>query len=350
MRNTARSSSINARPTPRARPQMNPDRGVRSIKLAPHQLTDRVTPTDGFFVLAHLGVPRIDPAHWSLVVDGLLARTCTLTLDQLQAMPKTVVEAVHNCCGSPLEPRVPTRRVANVRWGGVDLALLLDELGVDPHARYLWSYGLDGGEFAGRRCDWFVKDLPIERLRAGGVLVAYELNGEPLPAEHGFPARLVVPGYFGTNSVKWLWRLCLADRRADGPFAAELYNDDSSDADIAAGLPKRRPVWAIAPDSIIVTPPPDAVLARGEPVEISGRAWSFRGIVAVEVSTDGGESFARAALEEERGWAWQRFSLSWKPARAGETTIMARAIEAGGSTQPRDGARNAIHSVRVTVS
>jgi sulfane dehydrogenase subunit SoxC len=350
MKDTVRSSSIGARLTPRARPPMDPDRGVRSIKLAPHQLADQVTPTDGLFVLAHLGVPRVDAAQWSLVIDGLVDRDFTLTLDELKAMPKTVVESVHNCCGSPLEPRVPTRRVANVRWGGVDLARLLDQLGVDADARYLWSYGLDGGEFAGRRCDWFVKDLPIERLTVGGVLVAYELNGEPLPVEHGFPARLVVPGYYGTNSVKWLWRLCLADRRADGLFASELYNDDLSDADVAAGLPKRGPVWAIAPDSIIVTPPPDAVLAKREPVEISGWAWSFREIEAVEVSTDGGENFARAALEERRRWAWRRFTLSWKPARAGETTIVARAIEAGGTAQPRDGARNAVHAVRVTIS
>ena len=120
---------------------------------------------------------------------------------------------MHQCCGSPLEPSVATRRVANVHWGGADLAaILLDELEIDPRARFLWSYGLDGGDFAGTSCDWFVKDLPLARLAAGDVLLAYELNGAPLPAEHGFPLRLVVPGYYGTNSVKWLWRLQLAER------------------------------------------------------------------------------------------------------------------------------------------
>ena len=137
------------------------------------------------------------------------------------------MEAVHQCCGSPLEPNVPTRRVTNVRWGGVDLAALLDELEIDPRARFLWSYGLDGGDFAGTSCDWFVKDLPLERLAAGDVLLAYELNGAPLPAEHGFPVRLVVPGYYGTNSVKWLWRLHLAEHRADGPFTTVFYNDSA---------------------------------------------------------------------------------------------------------------------------
>jgi hypothetical protein len=120
---------------------MEPATGVRRIKLAPDQTVERVTATDDLFVLAHLGVPRIDPAHWSLTIDGLVRHPITLTLETLMARPKTVIEAVHQCCGNPVEPKVPTRRVANVRWGGVDLALLLDEAGIGPNARFLWSYG-----------------------------------------------------------------------------------------------------------------------------------------------------------------------------------------------------------------
>ncbi|WP_162917412.1 molybdopterin-dependent oxidoreductase [Dongia deserti] len=226
---------------------MDPPSGVRRIKLQPHETGDPVTPTEDLFVLAHLGIPRVDPAQWSLLIDGLLGRPMTLSLDQLKARPKAIVEGVHQCCGSPMEPTVPTRRVSNVRWGGADLAALLDEFGVDAQARYLWSYGLDGGDFAGTPCDWYLKDLPLARLKAGDVLIAYELNGAPLPAEHGFPVRLVVPGYYGTNSVKWLWRLHLADRRAEGQFASVLYNDPLDAREIAAGQPERRPVWAVAP-------------------------------------------------------------------------------------------------------
>jgi DMSO/TMAO reductase YedYZ molybdopterin-dependent catalytic subunit len=184
-----------------------------------------VTATEHLFVLAHLGIPRIDPARWSLVIDGLVDRACTLSSNDLKARPMKIVEAVHRCCGSPLEPSMPTRRVANVRWGGVDLAKLLDQVGVDARARFLWSYGLDGGDFAGTSCDWFIKDLPLARLTTGDVLLAYGLNGAPLPAEHGFPVRLVVPGFYGTNSVKWLWRLHLAEYRAEGPFTTQFYND-----------------------------------------------------------------------------------------------------------------------------
>ena len=257
---------------------------------------------------------------------------------------------MHQCCGNPLDPSVPTRRIANVRWGGVDLAALLDALGIDPRVRFLWSYGLDGGDFAGTPCEWYIKDLPLERLAAGDVLVAYELNGAPLPAEHGFPARLVVPGYYGTNSVKWLWRLHLAEQRAQGLFTTALYNDTLGAADVAAGLPSRRPVWALAPESIIVAPAPDTTVAVGQPIEIWGWAWSFRGIAAVEISVDGGKGFMSAVLEPRRGWAWQRFSLPWRPSSRGEAQLCARALEADGRGQPREGARNAIHAVRIVAA
>jgi sulfane dehydrogenase subunit SoxC len=328
---------------------MDPASGVRRIKLAPHQVKDAITATDDLFVLAHLGIPRVDPAHWSLTIDGLVGRACAFDLDALRARPKTIVEAVHQCCGSPLEPTVPTRRVANVRWGGVDLATLLAESGIDPRARFLWSYGLDGGDFAGKPCNWYLKDLPLERLAAGDVLLAYELNGEPLPAEHGYPLRLVVPGYYGTNSVKWLWRLQLADRRAEGQFVSVLYNDPVAPEDVAAGQPARRPVWATAPESIIVAPADGASITVGERCEIWGWAWSFRGISAVEVSTDGGTHHAQASIEPRRGWAWQRFSLPWQPVEVGEAVLQARAIEANGTAQPLDGARNAIHAVHIRV-
>lgn len=332
------------------RPPLDPASGVRLIKLAPHQLTAPITDPKDLFVLAHLGIPRVDPAHWSLTIDGLVGGSRTFTLDELKARLKVVVEAVHNCSGSPMEPTVPTRRVANLRWGGVDLVALLDELGVDARARYLWSYGLDGGDFANTSCEWFVKDLPLARLAAGGVLLAYELNGAPLSAEHGFPLRLVVPGYYGTNSVKWLWRLQLSAERFDGLFTTRLYNDLVTLDDVAAGQPPHRPAWAIAPDAVIVAPAPDAALRLGEAVEIQGWAWSFRGIEAVEVSVDRGASFVRAALEPRRGWAWQRFSLPWRPGMGGEHVIVARAFEHNGASQPRTGARNESHTVCVAVA
>jgi sulfane dehydrogenase subunit SoxC len=113
---------------------MNPAQGVRCIKRQPHELQDRLTAADDLFVIAHLGIPRVDSGRWSLAIDGLVGRAGALGLDDLKAHPKKIVTAVHECWGNPLEPKVSTRRAANVHWGGVDLATLLDEFGIDARA------------------------------------------------------------------------------------------------------------------------------------------------------------------------------------------------------------------------
>ena len=121
----------------------------------------------------------------------------------------------------------------------------------------MWSHGADYGEFAGVAVERYTKDLPLSRLSAD-VLIATELNDEPLLAENGFPARLVVPGFYGTNSVKWLTGMTLADRRADSPFTTRWYNDAVLDGEGRA-TGQTVPVWAIAPESVIVAPAPEHV-------------------------------------------------------------------------------------------
>jgi sulfane dehydrogenase subunit SoxC len=251
---------------------------------------------------------------------------------------------VHQCCGNPLEPQVPTRRIANVRWSGADLAALLDDVGVDDEARYLWSRGLEHGTFAGVPCDGYTKDLPLHRLREGDVLIAYELNGEPLPPEHGFPARLVVPGYYGTNNVKWLSRLTLAKTRAGGPFVTRWYNDV---VEHPTGHPRCNPVWAIAPASVIVSPAPDQSFALGSAIEIWGWAWSDGAATALAVSFDTGVRWTSARLDPPSGRSWQRFTTTWVPKAPGRYEIAACAQAGDGRKQPSIGARNAIHRVAV---
>ena len=160
----------------------------------------------------------------SLTIDGLVERPRMLRFDDLVRYPKTEVTSVHQCCGSPLAPFEPTRRVCNVRWGGVRVADVLADCRPSAAAQYIWSYGADYGEFSGVAVNAYVKDLPIARIDAD-VLIGYELNGSALAAEHGFPARLVVPGFYGTNSVKWLTRMTLTEGRAPGPFSTRWYND-----------------------------------------------------------------------------------------------------------------------------
>jgi DMSO/TMAO reductase YedYZ molybdopterin-dependent catalytic subunit len=219
------------------RAKLEPHQFFRRLPLAPHGMHDRLTRIEDAIVLCHLGVPRIAREDWSLAIDGLVLHPQTFTFADLMRFEKVTVTSVHQCAGSPLAPHEPTQRVCNVTWGGARLADILAQCAPLAAARFVWSTGADYGEFAGVSVDAYVKDLPIERVTSE-VLVAYEMNGEPLAPEHGFPARLLVPGFYGTNSVKWLTRVTLAEARAGGPFTTRWYNDPVEDG--GKGMPRRR--------------------------------------------------------------------------------------------------------------
>ncbi len=329
------------------RPKLEPAGYFRRINLLPHQLTRDITPTADAIVLCHLGVPRIDPDRWKLDIAGLVGKPRTIGLDALRGFARHTVETVHQCAGSPLAPAEPTRRICNLRWTGALLADILKQCDVSPDARFLWSTGADYGDFAGVKIENYVKDLPIERL-ADDVLIAYEINGEPLPPENGFPARLVVPGFYGTNSVKWLTRIEAAAGRSDSPFTTTWYNDPVRDAH-GRDTGQTRPVWSIAPESLIVAPGPDATIRRGTEIEVWGRAWADKGIDRVEIDFGDGDDWTKAALAPRNERGWQRFSLRWTPATVGAQRLRSRAFAIGGEVQPAAGQRNAIHSLTVQV-
>jgi len=272
----------------------------------------------------------------------------TFTYDRIRQLPKREIQAFHQCAGYPKNPQLPTRRIGNMVWGGADLKTLLELVDVLPAARFLWSFGHDYGEYDGLHADPYVKDLPLDRLLQSDVLLAYEINGEPLDALHGYPLRLLVPGFYGTNSVKWLSRLELADRRAEGPFTTLLYNDPValSPEHPAGGT---RPVWHVAPESVIVSPAPNVKIGRG-PVEIWGRAWADGGVASVEVSMDGGRSWYAAELGKQTDRSWQTFSLAWHPQGQGNAVLMSRATDKMGAIQPDAGWRNAVYAVPVTMT
>jgi Oxidoreductase molybdopterin binding domain/Mo-co oxidoreductase dimerisation domain len=158
---------------------------------------------------------------------------------------------------------------------------------------------------------------------------------QSLPEEHGFPLRLVVPGYYATNSVKWLKRLRLADERSPGFFTTALYNDpvQPTKAEPAGGT---RPVWASAPESVIVSPEPGARLGAGS-IEIWGWAWAMNEVTSVAVSTDGGVSWQPADVEPRTEFSWQRFSFLWRPDRPFQTELMSCVTHRDGAVQPPSG-------------
>ncbi len=328
------------------RARMDPVGPSGRTPLQPHQLVERRTPTEDVIVLCHLGVAHVHREDWSLSIDGLVRRPMRLSFADLERRPRTELESIHQCCGNPLEPDEPTRRITNVVWTGTRLSDLLAECEPEPAARFVWSAGADHGELGGETCDAFVKDMPLDRA-AADVLIAWEMNGAPLRPENGFPARLVVPGFYGTNSVKWLTGITLAAERAPGPFTNRWYNDPVRDE---SGRPTgaTTPVWSIAPESVIVSPAPDKKLPSG-PAELWGWAWADGGVDGVEISSDGGATWNPAALEPSSGRTWQRFTASWQP-RPGAHDLCSRARTADGRVQPADGARNAIHHVSVEVA
>jgi DMSO/TMAO reductase YedYZ molybdopterin-dependent catalytic subunit len=337
---------MNERRSALIRAKLDPHQFIRRIPLAPHQMHDRLTRVEDAIVLCHLGLPHIAREDWSLAIDGLVERPQTVSFADLMRHEKISVTSVHQCAGSPLAPREPTQRVCNVTWAGARLADILAQCKLRPGARFVWSTGADYGEFGGVSVEAYVKDLPIDRVNFD-VLIAYEMNGEPLAPEHGFPARLVVPGFYGTNSVKWLTRLTLAGERASGPFTTRWYNDPAKDDPFATG--RTVPVWAIAPQSVIVAPAAGTIVKTGEAIEVWGWAWADGGVSQVEVSVETGE-WQRARLEPRSGRAWQRFMLPWTPVKRRATTLAARAATASGECQPLSGRRNAIHGVSVHVA
>jgi DMSO/TMAO reductase YedYZ molybdopterin-dependent catalytic subunit len=277
----------------------------------------------------------------------MVERPRTLRFDDLMRYPKTEVASVHQCCGSPFAPFEPTRRVCNVRWDGVRLADVLADCQPSAAAQYIWSYGADSGEFSGVVVDAYIKDLPIARVEAD-VLIGYEMNGSALPAEHGFPARLVVPGFYGTNSVKWLSRMTLVESRAPGPFTTRWYNDPVLDG-AGRETGESTPVWSIAPESLIVSPTPHESIGLSAEREIWGWAWADGGIRSVHVRADDAATWRPAELEPPRGREWQRLSMLWTPRQRGAVVLASRAKAMGGRLQARSGRRNAIYDVLVNV-
>ena len=310
-------------------------------------MRDRLTRAEDAIVLCHVGVPHLTRNDWSLTIDGLVQLLMTLHFDDLHRYRRCEITSVHQCAGNPMQPFEPTQRVCNIRWGGIRLQDVLAECEPKPKARYLWSFGADRGFFGNVAIEPYTKDLPLERVRED-VLIAIEMNGAPLKPEHGFPARLVVPGFYGTNSVKWLTRITLAAGRADSPMTTTWYNDPVRDA-AGNNTGQTVPVWAIAPQSVIVSLEPSSRVRAGIEQEVWGWAWADGGVGEVAASFDEGATWSAAEVEEPRGREWQRFSLRWVPRNVGLMRAVSLATGRDGARQALFGRRNAGYWIAVEV-
>lgn len=304
----------------------------------PENMTGFITAEEDLFAVWHLGIPDVPLDEWTLHLTGMVERPLMVTLQDLKSMPQTEIMSVHECAGSPLRPSIAQRRVGNVRWGGVRLSDLLELAGPLPDANYVISAGCDRGVYDSSFHDHYEKDLPLDKATDGTVLLALTLNGGPLPVGRGGPARLVVPGYYGTNSTKWLTTLTVSDARSPGAFTTRYYMDPPPD-----GTGEATPVWDLAPNSCIVGPV-DGDVHPGQGTEVWGWAWAgSEPVSTVEVSTDGGLSWDQAQVRGRQGNEWQHFSYLWDPPSVGEYILASRCSTPSGATQPLTPRRNQIH-------
>ncbi|KAJ5352359.1 hypothetical protein N7452_001333 [Penicillium brevicompactum] len=312
----------------------------------PHELEEDVTDEAHLFQTIHMGAAVVDTSQWRLIIDGLVERPFGVNFDQLRQMPPVSVTSFHECYGSPLvAPTKNVWRIGNVEWTGVPLRDLLAIARPHPQASYIWSDGLDSGGFAGVAADRYRKDLPMEKALSPEVLVAYEMNGQPLSKERGGPVRLVVPGWFGTNSTKWLCRLSLQATRSQGPFTTVFYNE--LDPEDVNGV-RTRPVWKAQPNAMIVRPHPQEVFDCGH-VEVWGRTWGAEEIVRVDIFLNG-DDCGQAVLAPRTKFEWQLFSMRLHLPQRGKQTIQARATDRLGAQQALEQSRNHVPTVQINVT
>jgi DMSO/TMAO reductase YedYZ molybdopterin-dependent catalytic subunit len=321
-----------------------------------------LTPPGLHYLLVHYDIPVLDGAAWRLRVGGLVGTRLELDLASLKAMPARTVRVTLECAGNGrarLHPRPVSQpwlveAVGTAEWTGVPLRAVLDAAGVDPAAVDVVFTGADHGIERGVEQD-YQRSLTVEEAQGEDVLLAYAMNGAPLPPQHGYPVRLVVPGWYGMAHVKWLVDIEAVSEPFQGFQQAVAYRLRQDPAESGA------PVERIAPRALLVPPGfPDFMsrtrIVRPGPVPLEGRAWSGRAPVGrVEVSADGGKTWAEADLEPDGGhrWAWRRFTYGWTAA-PGRHVLTARASTADGEAQPveqpwnRGGfANNAVHEVPV---
>jgi DMSO/TMAO reductase YedYZ molybdopterin-dependent catalytic subunit len=323
-----------------------------------------VTPVGLHYLLTHYDIPEVDPATWRLEVDGLVERPLGLSLDDVRARPTVEMAVTMECAGNGrahVEPHVVSQpwlleAVGTASWKGTPVAPLLEKVGIHEGAVEVLFTGLDRGLEGGEEQD-YARSLPLAEVLGGDAILAYEINGVPLPPQHGFPLRLLVPGWYGMASVKWLTRITVLDEPFDGYQMRHSYRVRSEEGESGEPLTRIQVRALMAPPGIPDFLTRSRVVTAG-PCVLEGRAWSGEADVAgVEISTDGGTTWAEADLapSSHGRWAWRAWRFDWDAA-PGEHELCCRARDSGGNVQPLDApwnlggyANNAVQRVSVTV-
>jgi DMSO/TMAO reductase YedYZ molybdopterin-dependent catalytic subunit len=314
---------------------------ARNHGLPLEALAYDVTPAGMHYLLTHYDMPVVDPASWRLNVGGLVGRELSLSLDDLGERPAVTQAVTLECAGNGrtgMSPRPVGQpwlleAVGTAEWTGVPLRAVLEEAGVEDAAIGVLFGGLDRGTEEGRPTS-FERSLSLADAHRDEVLLAYAMNGQPLPPQHGFPLRLVVPGWYGMASVKWLERIALIDHAFKGYHQVRGYCLRQTPDEEGEPLTRMRPRSLMTPPGIPESTFRERRLEPG-PVTVRGRAWSgLAEIARVEVSADGGERWSDARLAPATSpWVWQAWEWEWD-AQPGAHELCCRATDGAGTTQP----------------
>ncbi len=313
------------------------------------------------YVRNHFDVPELDPASWQLTVDGAVKKKSSLSFEDLKRFPTRTLTVTLECAGngrtlmSPAPGGTPWTHgaVSTATFTGTPVREVLGPENLPPDVEEILFVGADSGPVEEQEDDIpFARSLPLGKALDPDTLLAWKMNGKPLPRNHGFPLRVVVPGWYAMASVKWLTRVSALTEPFQGHFQTSSYVYRGEE-----GTPDETPVTRIRVRALIARPqngenvPPDGCTIRGA-------AWSGHGdVVRVEISDDGGDSWREAKLEEPLSpHAAAPWHVDWTPEETGEHTLLARATDEAGHTQPLEHrwneggyGNNAVQRVKVQV-
>jgi DMSO/TMAO reductase YedYZ molybdopterin-dependent catalytic subunit len=302
-------------------------------------------PTASFYVRNHFQMPVLDPSTWRLHVGGLVQRPMQLRLRDLFAMPSRTEVVTLECAGngrSFLDPKVDGEQwrlgaVSTAEWTGVPLVDVLERAGIKSAGSEILLRGADAGAVKGRTgTTSFERSLRLDQARESGAILAYAMNGESLPLRHGSPLRVIVPGWYGVASVKWLTEIEVIDQPFQGFFQTERYVYEWE----RDGRVIKEPVSLQRVRALITAPQPEQPIEAGD-LAIRGLAWSGAGEIArVDVSVGRGPWQEARLLGDASRHSWRRWELIVQLREVGPTTIRARAADLAGRTQPERPAWN----------
>ncbi|HZS57048.1 MAG TPA: sulfite oxidase [Bryobacteraceae bacterium] len=328
--------------TPGKRPLILHNDRPEDLETPPSYFTTWLTPNDVFFVRQHLPRPTVAEATYRLAIDGKVSKQIELTTADLRKLPQQTVAATLECTGNGrglYRPRVAGVQwmrgaIGNAEWTGPRLSDVLKLVGADLNAAYVTVNGADTGV---AKTPDFIRSFPMRKALHPATLLALQMNREPIPDMHGFPVRLVVPGWDGTSWVKWVTNLSVANDPNTGFFMNPGYRfpkhavppggaANPADLEIIEGMPVKSSIASVADQDHIPL----------APTLLRGIAWAGeQRITRVEISTDAGRSWHNAELSpQDLPFAWRLWTFKWTPLQEGYYTIMSRATDSAGNIQP----------------